>query len=68
MHLSYTCYASYCSDCFGLKGKPLLASVNSYHNVSAVIDAIVEMGEAGVEIGASCLASGKVLIFMPSDT
>mmetsp|Transcript_37622 Transcript_37622/g.106269 ORF Transcript_37622/g.106269 Transcript_37622/m.106269 type:complete len:1580 (-) Transcript_37622:421-5160(-) len=43
---------------YGPHGKPLLASVNSYHSVAAVVDAIIEMGEVGIEVGASCLSSG----------
>jgi hypothetical protein len=40
---------------FGVQGKPLLAAVNSYHSVSAVVDCIMEMSP---EVAAAALSSG----------
>eukprot|EP00193_Tetraselmis_chui_P020832 CAMPEP_0177792786 /NCGR_PEP_ID=MMETSP0491_2-20121128/24713_1 /TAXON_ID=63592 /ORGANISM="Tetraselmis chuii, Strain PLY429" /LENGTH=1607 /DNA_ID=CAMNT_0019315229 /DNA_START=622 /DNA_END=5445 /DNA_ORIENTATION=+ len=40
---------------YGSHGKPLLAAVNSYHSVSAVVDCIMEMSP---EVAAAALSSG----------
>ena len=41
------------------QGKPLLAAINSYHEVAAVIDCVVEMGDAGATMSAAAMASGR---------